>query len=46
MSKGGKDFFKGNVQVSDYGINESHEPKESASNQAALKQKLSKEGLK
>lgn len=26
MSKGGKGFFKGNVQVSDDGIKESHEP--------------------
>jgi hypothetical protein len=37
VSKGGKGFFKGNVQVSDDGINENHEPTESASNQAALK---------
>jgi hypothetical protein len=38
--------LKGKVQVSDDGINESHKPVESASNQAALKQKQSMEGVK
>jgi hypothetical protein len=37
VSKGGTGFFKCNIQVSDDGINESHKPTESASNQIALK---------
>jgi hypothetical protein len=46
VTTGGKGFFKGNVQFSDDGINESHEPTGSASNHAALKYKQSMEGLK
>jgi hypothetical protein len=46
VSQGEKGLFKDSVQVSDDGTNGSHEPIESASTQAALKQKQSMEGLK